>query len=656
MLGSEHGAALVMAVIWLPVLLLIVVLVVDVGNWFTHRRHLQTQADAAALAAAGDFTLPCNDTPIEQTARFYSGDETAGFNHQLGGTPPDETHMELNSDTWFNQESPVDDTAPNGTPCATKVIDVKMTETDLPLFFQVAGLFSNVDFINTQARVEIRERERFNKTLPVGVPDTNPQVGRVTFIDEATGAVLGSRPITRNGSQNGLAIWDNSSSPFPLTVDRDRIGVRVAFGGATSTTCGQPLVECYDAGSANGILLARGYSMAGSGTQPNAPLARNVYLTPGTCTDPYFHDATTSCTIGVHAEVDFGPCNTLIANVAPKLTARVGGNSYPMTLQSCQAGTSKSVWETNGAPAAINPEVGPVSVWLDWEETKGNQGGNACRTQGNNRCTGSFGSSAAPLMRSFAASSSRSGPIHFAQLWEGGSGWANSFERCSAVQTSCTHNVVAKIGIKQNLQDNADSVNDPVVELRFAAGSGSQNQALDCDPAVSNLENEIATGCAPEYERNQGTACPSTRGALWASTQPWDCVAVETGDKTGQIKKGMNLRIHGSQNPSSCVSPNNWSSFPDFDEDDPRIVPVFITPFGTFQSSGQENVPVTGFGTFYVTGWDGSKSTCPTDDLAPSKSVVGHFIKYVQSLNDGSAGGELCNFEELASCVAVLTR
>ena len=656
MLGSEQGAALVTAVIWLPVLLLIVVLVVDVGNWFAHRRHLQTQADAAALAAAGDFTLPCNDTPIEQTARLYSGDEAGGFNPQLGGTSPDETHMELNSDTWFDQASPVDDTAPNGTPCATKVIDVKMTETDLPLFFRVAGLFSSVDFINTHARVEIRQRELQNKGLPVGVPDTNPQVGKVTFIDEATGAVLGSREITRNGSQNGLAIWDNSSNPFPLTVDRDRIGVRVAFGGASSTTCGQPLVECYDAGSANGILLARGYSMAGSGTQPNAPLARNVFLKPGTCADPYFHDNTASCTIGVHAEVDFGPCSTLVANVAPKLTARVGGNSYPMTLQSCASGTSKSVWETNGSPAAISPEVGPVSVWLDWEETKGNQGGNACRAQGNNRCTGSFGSTTAPLMRSFAASSARSGPIHFAQLWEGGSGWANSFERCSAVQTSCTHNVVTKIGIKQNLQDNAASVSDPVVELRFGATSGSQNQALDCDPAVANLEDEIATGCVPEYERNTGTACPSTRNALWASAQPWDCVAVETGDKTGQIKKGMNLRIHGSQSPSTCVNPNNWSSFPDFDQDDPRIVPVFITPFGTFQSGGQENVPVTGFATFYVTGWDGSRSTCPTDDPSPAKSVVGHFIKYVQSLNDGSAGGELCDFEELGSCVAVLTR
>jgi hypothetical protein len=655
MFGSEDGGALLMAVIWLPILLLIVVLVVDVGNWFAHRRHLQTQADAAALAAAGDFTIPCNDTAIEETARFYSGDETVGFNQQLGGTPPDETHMELNSDTWHAQETPVDDTAPDGTPCATNVIDVKMTETDLPLFFQAAGLFSSVDFINTQARVEIRQRERFSKALPVGVPDTNPKVGRVTFIDEATGQVLGSREITHNGSQNGLAIWDNSSQPLPLTVDRDRIGVRVAFGGATSTTCGQPLVECYDAGSANGILLARGYSMAGSGAQPNPPLARKVYLTPGTCPDPYFHDETAGCTIGVHAEVDFGPCGQLSA-VGPKLTARVGGSSYPMTLASCPSGSSTSVWETSGAPATINPDAGPVHAWLDWEETKGSQGGNTCKSTGGNNCKGSFGSSSAPLARSFAASSSRSGPIHFAQLWEGGSGWANSFERCSAVQSSCTHDLVAKIGIKQNLQDNADTVDSPIVELRFGATSGSQNQALDCDPAIANLQDEIAAGCAPEYERNQGTACPSTKGALWASASPWRCVAVETGDKTGQIIKGVNLRIHGDEKPSSCVSPNDWSSFPHFEQDDPRIVPVFLTPFGTFQSTGQENVPVTGFATFYVTGWDGSRSNCPTDDPAPSKSIVGHYIKYVQAINDGSAGEELCDIEELGSCVAVLTR
>ena len=40
--------------------------VVDVGNWFVHKRHLQMQADSAALAAAQDFSFPCADAPILQ--------------------------------------------------------------------------------------------------------------------------------------------------------------------------------------------------------------------------------------------------------------------------------------------------------------------------------------------------------------------------------------------------------------------------------------------------------------------------------------------------------------------------------------------------------------------------------------------------------------
>ena len=111
MFCSEDGGALVMAVIWLPVLLLIVVLVVDVGNWFAHRRHLQTQADAAALAAAGDFTIPCNDAPIEETARFYSGDRGGRLQPPARRHPARREHLELNSATWYSQETPVDDTA-----------------------------------------------------------------------------------------------------------------------------------------------------------------------------------------------------------------------------------------------------------------------------------------------------------------------------------------------------------------------------------------------------------------------------------------------------------------------------------------------------------------------------------------------------------------
>ena len=68
--GRERGAAIVMVVVWLPILVLIAAFVVDIANWFVHRRHLQMQADAAALAAAGDWAFPgCSDAAIEARAR-----------------------------------------------------------------------------------------------------------------------------------------------------------------------------------------------------------------------------------------------------------------------------------------------------------------------------------------------------------------------------------------------------------------------------------------------------------------------------------------------------------------------------------------------------------------------------------------------------------
>jgi Flp pilus assembly protein TadG len=663
---DEQGGVLVLVAVMLPVLVLFVGFAVDIGNWFVHQRHLQTQADAATLAAAAAYRIPCDDATdaaIEAAVAQYSGDTTASYNQQLGGTAADEVHYRINARNWYEDSGTTDTTVREGTPCETGMIDVKMTETDLPLFLRVAGLFSNVDYINTQARVEFFQREFISGALPLGVPDNNPQVGRVIFVDETTGQTLGSRPLLRNGNQGNLALWDNSTDPFPLTVHSDHIGVRVAFGGGTSTTCGDPLVECYDLSGPNGILHVRGYSTAGSGGQPGAPLARNVYLKAGSCSDPYFVSQATTCAVAVHADVDFGACTATggLPDVGPKLTARVNGTDYPLVAQSCPAASQTSSWETNGSPVTIPSGAGPIDIGLRWEETKGTVAGNTCNTQGGNKCKGTFGSSVAGggnpfVQRTFSGSTERTGPVRFAQLWLGDQAWANSLERCSPVQTSCTYDVVAKFAIDRNLQENAESVDDPPVSLRFAAGAGSQNQALDCDPAVANLRDEIAHGCEPSYQQNAGTLCPASVQTLWASAQPWNCVAVSTGDATGQIFQGMNLRIHGATNPGSCVSSNRWSDFPNLDPADPRIVPVFITPFGSFLSSGSGTVPVTGAAVFYVTGWDGSQSTCPDDDIAPSKSVVGHFIKYVQALNDGSGGAEPCDASALDPCVAVMTR
>lgn len=633
-----------MVVIWLPVLVVFVTFVINVGNWFEHKRHLQLQADAAALAAAQDFRIPCADQPIVDSAQKYSGGQ---YNAQIGGTPSGNVHMLINSRTYYNQSSPVDSTVNTSPPCAAKMIDVKMTETNLPWFFKVA----QVPFIDARARVSILQAETMAGALPVGVPEVNPKSARVFFVDESTSpaTTIGSRDLTRTGTANGLAIWDNTASPLPITVNTRNIGVRVALGGGASTACGDALVDCYDAGSTNGILYARGWSDAGSGAQPGAPIARDVTLFNGSCTDSYFSSAAAACTIGVSAKVDFGAADP--TTVGAKLTATVNGIDYPLTFDA-----TSGKWQS-AASIGIAPGAGPVPVTLKWEETKGTQGGNTCKTGGGNKCDGTFGT----VQRAFSATEARSGPIKLAQIWENGSFWANSFQMCSAVNATCTHDLVVKIGVAGNLQD-AQSVNDPIVSLRVTGGS--QNQSLDCDPALSQLKDELANGCAPPYKRNTGTACPAGAGALWATAKPWTCVAIQTGTAVNQVSAGMNKRILGDEKAKTCTAPNHWSSFPSLPADDPRIINVFLTPYGSFSGSGSTTVPVLDFATFYVTGWTnqggGFANPCQGqgDDPVPGNDagyIVGHFIKYIETLNDGNGGTQPCDLNSFGACVAVLT-
>ena len=660
MRGDDRGGVLVMVALWMPLLLILTTFVIDVGNWFVHKRHLQMQADAGALAAAQEYRFPCADAPILQRAAGYSGDV---YNAQIGGTAPANVHRLINSKTFYNQASPSDDTVTGG-PCSAGMIDVKLTETDLPLFFKPLGsLLDKVPFINAQARVSINQLETAVGALPVGVPDVNPRSARAYFINESTGAVLGSTDLTKVGTSGGLVVWDNAAAPKPIKVDTGdvNIGVVIALSGAATATCGQPLTDCYDASTVpngggmpgQGIVYVRGYSMAGDGDQSlgHPPVLRDVTLVPGSCTDPYFSASATSCTIGVRAHADFGPASDPIAAVGAKLTAKVGKASYPLTYDA-----STQRW-ASATTIPVAPGAGPIAIDLDWEESKGTLNGNACSSSGGNKCKGTFGA----VQRAFGATNPRSGPIQVAQVWKDGVQWANALERCSSVQTACTHNLVVRIGIKGNL-GNAASVNDPVVALRVIGGS--QNQSLDCDPKISQLKEELAVGCAPQYTKNAGTTCPGSPTTLWGTAQPWPCVAIQTGSATNQVPAGMNRRILGDEQASSCTAPNNWSQFPNLNPQDPRIIQVFLTPYGSFDGSGSTTVPVQDFATFYVTGWTGQgqgfNNPCQGngDDPVPNNDagyIVGHFIKYIQTLNTGS-GSTACDPNAFGACVAVMSR
>jgi len=642
-LRDERGAVLVLLAGFVPLALLMASFVLDLGNWWVHKRHLQTQADAAALAGAGAIKLPCQDEPITELARRYSGDRVGDRNPQLGGTTPENVHMLVNSPTFYGQTEVEPDPPPSTSPCEARMVDVKMTETDLPWLMRAA----NLDFINATARVSIRQLDRMNGMLPVGVPDVNPKTAAAIFVDEDTGAVLGTRPLVRGISADGLMYWDNAGDPLHLTVDAERIGVRIALSGGDSTSCGDPQVECYDAESTDGLLRIRGYQTGPAVQAGEAPRVREVFMLPGSCGDGYFVDTSATCAIGVRARVDFA-----VAAADAQLTADVGGNSVPLTYDA-----ATGLWGSDGVPVAA--AAGPRVVNLSWEQTSGTVGGETCKVGGGNKCKDTI----ADVHRLFSATPARSGPIKLMQVADASGPYANAVPRGSE------HDFVVTIGLAGNLQIGQPG--DPPVVLRVGGG-GSQNQSVDCDPDLSQLKQELAYGCGPDYRRNQGETCPDNAPALWGSPEPWSCVAIQTGQAANQVPAGLNLRILGDEKPATCTNPNRWPDAagdgqPDYQPGDPRIVPVFLVPFGSFTGSGSGTVPVQEFAFFYVTGWTGQgggfSNPCQGngDDPVPGNDaafIVGHFIKYVQNPNDGGFGEQPCDLDtnSLGGCVAVMTK
>jgi hypothetical protein len=643
-----------MVVIWLPVLLLFFMFVVDVGNWFVHKRHLQMQADAGALAGGGVFRIPCDDTPILDATRKYAGDPnaTAPYNLQVRPTNQANVHALVNSTTYWNKGGV--DYSDGGQPCATKFVDVKMTEADLPWFMRL----SVVPAINAHARVSILQKTGGAGTLPVGVPDSNPVAAAAIFVDEVNGSVIGTQSLTSTQvlTLNGETLTEWTGSPVSVNIQSKSTGVVVALAGKAGWTptgtlsqiCNQVLVQCYqgaDTGPWTGLTYIHGYQTTGIGT-PIAPIVRDVSLYNVGCLDdsaPYFL-LNAGCSVGVKAKIDFGP----VLGGDPSLPLAQGGLLAQLKVEGWSCPTSGA--NPKGCHMHYNTTGPNAGFWT----TDGSNGYPVMPADGvahpidlNWKTDASSASTFTSVQRSFSASSTTSGALDYVIVSD------NTLDFGA-------HTVSVAVGIEGSLQANATSVNDPVVHLKITGGT-SQTQALDCDPNGFTLREELGYGCAPQYVKNTGQACPPANDPMWAdiTTQPWNCVNMKTGNSAGQVNQGMLIRTQEGTN--TCLHENNWSSFPDLPAGDPRIVPVFLVPFGSFSGSGSNTtVPVIGFATFYVTGWSQGNGgqqgdPCPgADAVNGGGEITGHFIKYVDSVNTGG-GGSPCDFNSLGTCVAVLT-
>ena len=65
----ERGQTVVMFAILVPVFLALGGVVIGIGNWYTHAKHLQTKADAAAFAGGTAWDFPCGASggPVDQS-------------------------------------------------------------------------------------------------------------------------------------------------------------------------------------------------------------------------------------------------------------------------------------------------------------------------------------------------------------------------------------------------------------------------------------------------------------------------------------------------------------------------------------------------------------------------------------------------------------
>jgi putative Flp pilus-assembly TadE/G-like protein len=652
--GSERGMVTVTFAIALPVLLLFVSLVINVGHWFTHHRHLQLQADAGALAG-GDLFNRCFETTdpvaanaaIRGEARKFAGDPTVTprYNSQVSIRKTENVVVLINSKT-YDRGGPGPDDTDERDPCLSAMVDVKLSDEDVPWFMRLA----TVDAINARARVAAKVVSSLVGSLPIAVPDPVPRLASVSFVDETSGSVLATQALTGPTVTGGVANFTMSGA-VPITVTAgQRIGIRVNLGGETSTTCGDAFVQCYGVGAGNGLAFIRGYA-AGSGPQS----ARAVWPTSGACTNAvgrpgaeFFYDVpyTASCSVGLSADLNLG-VSSLPAG--PNVTAHFVGSGVTVNKAMSLSG---GIWHTT-SDASLSAQTGPINVSIEWEQNSGTLNGATCRNGGANppACHGTF----ANVQRVFSAKRDLSGPIKVVSISEPGSTATGSPLALAAGD----HNLQVAVATSYfAIADLANRSTDETYGLRVADPSGSQNQAFDCDVGV-NFRDEIINGCLTPYQPNPNhPGCPET-----TPPTPEDCMDVETGDKIGQLEGGLDQRLG---NGGSCTI-NNWPNVP---EGDPRAIPLIITQFAAFTGNGgsiNSQVPVRRFGYFYVTGW--SRSNCPTNEPYPWSSnkqdskgdIWGHFIHHVITFNGGGAGNASCVLDasdplDLNPCIAVMTR
>ena len=639
-LSSENGGVLVLTALLMPALLFLLLLVIDVGNWYVHKRHLQMQADAAALAGGAHFGDCFSPDPtkvsganlaIKNAATAYAGNSASTYNFQVGGGAPRVTTL-FNSPT-FAVGGAVDTTVDIQEPCQTPhlMFDVKQTEADVPYILGsmidalVPGGTTVVPAINARARVQLKKAVILQGTLPLAVPDVDPKHVTVTFVNESAGGTLLAGPyeLGKGTPSGGLNYWSGSGSV--AVPGNTNVGVRIGLGGksgpcAAANGTGGVGYVCFDYDTVSGgLALIRGVGSAGT---PEAPTPR-VWVTTSCAPSggPFFDidnviSPSTTCAASVQAVME--SATPIVTSGIQSFEATLdGGGLKNVTHPLTDAG---GYWST-GYVYDVPVEGGPVNVSLTWKYKDSK--GKATTTKYDD------------VQRVYSGVEESSGPIKELALTT-----ATATTGAPYTLSAGTHTISVTVGLQGSL-DLSEMTKTVMLRLT----GGSRTSAVRCDGSgAADFRDAIVYGCKTPYQLNAAGYCPDPSPPPGPAT----CVATEPGGDVGPTQAALNTRF------ASCPA-NNW---PDYDvASDPRVVKLLITDFSALGGSGMTDVPVTNFAAFYVTGWTGG--ACANNDPPPftvkKGGIWGHFIKYIAP-DPFSGGVEACDPTALTPCVVSLVK
>jgi Flp pilus assembly protein TadG len=558
----ESGQVVVLFAMLLPVFLGIGAVVLDIGNWYVHKRHLQTQVDAAALAAATGFSGCFQDATaanlaIASAALRYAGDtarDPSTSNQQVQA--PGSVRITLNSQRYWAAGDPSTPTANGygittdsvgdnsaGTPCATSTLDVKATDFDTPKLFSWLGIRPD---IKAHARVEIHEVEADMGFLPLAVPEIDPNFVYAIFVDYATDGTqvpLRVQELQKDPAYGGptfpYSAWvPNTTVPnnaqvtlYPNNTYSDGTGVVILVSksdvapsksGTLNQICNQTptdLVQCYAGtgtagydGAATGQGLSYIHSFdASPAIGPLKPQLQDVNVTSMVCTGgvgsgnlvspPYFVNDDNDCIVGVTVKVDFGQAPA--PGKDPGLAPNKGGFCAQVTGLSgaTWGGTSGNVSTFSGT-MSVSVASGPNTLTLGFV-TKFPAIGSNC----SGSVSGSFGRSSMVY-----STDDKSGPVGYVKLTANG---PNATTACPSATGVADANSTYRgnycysvaVGLDQPLA--AKPWDTPPIVLRFASkstrkggsGTANLNGSLLCDSGRT-LTDSFTTGCFTMYDRN----------------------------------------------------------------------------------------------------------------------------------------------------------